>query len=418
MPARFLKLAAFLLLLAAPAAAAGKDQCVACHTEIGDALAAPVNAMRNDVHAQHGLSCASCHGGDSSTDDLSVAKSPKRGFVGKPSAKDTPRFCGKCHSDAAFMKQYNPAQRIDQEAEYFTSVHGRKLREGDGRVATCTSCHGAHGIRPVKDPAAPVYALNVAQTCGRCHGNPEYMRPYGIATDQPGGYAKSVHAAALTKKGDLSAPTCNDCHGNHGAAPPGLTSVANVCGTCHARQSELFLKSPHKAAFDALQAAACVVCHSNHEVRPPTDALLGTGKEATCLQCHGEGDAGFVAAGSMRRSIDDLAGNIRGADQLLTRAVSAGMEVSRAQFELQDARDKLIHARVVIHSASLADVDAVVRPGLEVARKVHRAGVQALEDLRFRRKGLVASLFVIGIAVVALALKIRQIESERPEEES
>src|SRR3546814_2209704 len=31
---------------------------------------------------------------------------------------------------------------------------------------------------------------------------------------------------------------------------------------------------------------SCVFCHSQHDVRPPTDAMLGTGKESVCLQCH------------------------------------------------------------------------------------------------------------------------------------
>ena len=39
------------------------------------------------------------------------------------------------------------------------------------------------------------------------------------ATNMPSG-SKSVHGKALLEKGDLSAPTCNNCHGNHGAAPP------------------------------------------------------------------------------------------------------------------------------------------------------------------------------------------------------
>ena len=50
-------------------------------------------------------------------------------------------------------------------------------------------------------------------------------------------------------RGDLSAPTCTTCHGNHGATPPGFASVANVCSTCHVFQAQLFDSSPHKEAF-------------------------------------------------------------------------------------------------------------------------------------------------------------------------
>ena len=49
------------------------------------------------------------------------------------------------------MKHFNPSERVDQLAEYRTSGHGKTLLRGDESVATCVSCHGAHGILPVKD---------------------------------------------------------------------------------------------------------------------------------------------------------------------------------------------------------------------------------------------------------------------------
>ena len=60
------------------------------------------------------------------------------------------------------------------------------------------------------------------------------MASHGIPMDQLALYKKSVHWHTLAEVGDISAPTCNDCHGNHGAVPPGVDSVGNVCGQCHA----------------------------------------------------------------------------------------------------------------------------------------------------------------------------------------
>ena len=93
-----------------------------------------------------------------------------------------------------------------------------------------------------------------------------------LPTSQFADYQKSVHYAALTKGNDLSAPTCNDCHGNHGAAPPGVGAVANVCGTCHAVFAQKFQTSVHKQIFDK----GCVECHSNHAVLKPSDEMLGS----------------------------------------------------------------------------------------------------------------------------------------------
>jgi predicted CXXCH cytochrome family protein len=394
----------------AQAAPAAQNSCVKCHAESRPELAAPVSLVGSDAHGKMGLSCASCHGGDPSDDDEHRSMDPQKGFVGKPSPARVQSFCGKCHSNAELMKRYNPTMRVDQEAEYATSVHGKKVAQGDPKPATCISCHGYHGVKPVNDSSSPVFPTHVAETCGRCHSDPEYMKQYGIPTDQSEQYAQSVHAEALMKKQDLSAPTCNDCHGNHGAAPPGVTSVANVCGTCHARQSELFSGSPHKEVFDALGVSECVGCHSNHDVRHPTDDLIGTTPQAVCVKCHDSGEAGFMAAETMHGRLLELDGKIVRAEAVLNRAARAGMEVSRPRFELTSARDGLINARVVIHSFSPDALDKVIEPSVTVAEKAEHSGEDALNELQFRRKGLAVSLIIIALAVVSIYLKIRQIE--------
>ena len=396
----------------APAAAAKVDQCVACHSELEGRLGDPVKALqqKNDVHGQHGFSCANCHGGDPSQGSGKAAMDPAKGFVAVPKRQDIPRLCGKCHSDPAFMKQFDPAERTDQESEYSTSVHGKRLKQGDQKVAVCTSCHGFHGVKAVKNSTAPVYALHVAETCGSCHANVGYMQPYGIPTDQLAKWQSSVHGEAILKKQDLSAPTCNDCHGNHGATPPSVASVANVCGTCHVRQAELFQKSPHAKPFQALGNGACVQCHSNHEIHHPSDEMLGVGKQSVCVECHFEGTSSFKAAAAMSGQISDLAAQIRRAGEILQEASNDGMEVSRPQFDLREAGNKLINARVVVHSFAPGQVEAAVKPGLEVAGKAHQAGLVALSDFQFRRKGLAVSLLFIAIAVAAIFLKLRQIE--------
>ena len=95
------------------------------------------------------------------------------------------------------------------------------------------------------------------------------MASYKIPTDQLAKYKKSVHWKMMTSKGDLSAPTCNDCHGNHGAAPPGISWVGNVCGQCHPVNAELFNKSRHGQLFVQMGIPGCATCHSNHEIRKP-----------------------------------------------------------------------------------------------------------------------------------------------------
>jgi hypothetical protein len=211
--------------------------------------------------------------------------------------------------------------RVDQEQEYWTSRHGKLLKTGDQKVATCVDCHGAHGILAPGDPQSPVYATQVAETCARCHADPKHMAGYRLPdgrplpVDQYELWKQSVHADALLKKEDLSAPTCNDCHGNHGAVPPGIESIAFVCGQCHAREAELFRASRKKQLFDEhngyLASAGpegcatchqppdpaakitsihefteCVTCHSNHGIVRPTLAMLAPLPSTPCALCH------------------------------------------------------------------------------------------------------------------------------------
>ena len=203
-------------------------------------LSAPARDFaRADVHRDRGFTCVDCHGGDASATDKAAAKAPATKFRGKPTGTQIVAVCARCHSDAALMRKYAPRQRVDQATEYATSVHGQQLAKGDHKVATCVSCHGAHGVRLVSDAQSPVYPLNVANTCTTCHADAEphegLHAQRRAAADRSEGEVRrrACITRRMVERNDLSAPTCNDCHGNHGAAPPGVGAVTNVCGTCH-----------------------------------------------------------------------------------------------------------------------------------------------------------------------------------------
>jgi len=75
---------------------------------------------------------------------------------------DTPRFqtevikeCGTCHSDKL--------------STYRVTFHGQVTALGYTRVATCASCHGAHDVLPVSNPASKVSKENRLKTCQTCH---------------------------------------------------------------------------------------------------------------------------------------------------------------------------------------------------------------------------------------------------------
>jgi hypothetical protein len=388
------------------------DMCSECHRALGsEPLSGPVEQFATDIHAASGFGCVDCHGGDASIAGMG-GMDPALGFLGVPTGAEVIEVCGRCHSDAEYMRQFNPSLRVDQVAEYWTSRHGQRLAAaGDTSVATCADCHVPHRIRPASDPRSTVYPPNVAGTCGRCHDDAERMDEYGIPVDQHQKYARSVHYEALVDRGDISAPTCNDCHGNHGAAPPGVSWVGNVCGQCHAVMAEQFAESRHARTFADLGMPGCATCHGNHEILAAGDEFLGLGDGAVCAACHSEGDPGGRAALAMRASIDSLVQQIEEATAVLDEAEEAGMEVSSAQADLKDSNSALVMGRSAMHSFSPPAVSEALLPGRAIAEASLEVGQSALQDLRIRRLGLIASVAVILLLILALVLKIRQIES-------
>jgi hypothetical protein len=400
---------------ATQAEAPEKGTCVTCHEILPAArLSDPAKAYVNDVHASKGFGCVACHGGDATNAGLG-SMDPAKGYLGVPAREQQAELCGRCHSDAQFMRQYNPALRVDQEREYVTSVHGQRLvREGDTRVATCVSCHPAHNMRPPSDPLSSVHPLKVAETCGVCHADADYMASYGISTDQQEKYERSIHWTMIEEEHDLSAPTCNDCHGNHGAAPPGVSWVGNTCGQCHSVMADYFAQSVHARIFPMLGVPGCAACHNNHEILPAGDELLGFGEGAACTKCHQADTPSGEKILALRGLIDSLKVAAHQADSLLLRAENSGVEVSQALFDLEGAQTALVQAQAAVHTFMVDSVAEHVNAGLAVTNEADDRGRQAMGELRFRRTGLAISVAIILALIVGLILRIREIDRRTP----
>ncbi|MGD1010217.1 MAG: cytochrome c3 family protein [Candidatus Aminicenantales bacterium] len=393
-------------LLLPGALLAQKNSCLECHSKLEDELKAPVEGFKLDIHQQFGLSCADCHGGNPAKDDENLAKD--KTFRGAPKRPQVPAFCARCHSDSAYIKTFNPRLRVDQLDQYRTSRHGLLLQKGDTKVAVCTDCHGVHGIQTAKHPKSRTFPWNVPQTCGRCHADAALMKAYGIPTSQLEEYKQSVHARALFEKKDMSAPVCNSCHGNHGAAPPDVKSIAFVCRQCHPSAGELFSKSPHKKAFDEMGFSECEACHGKHKILQPADAMLGTEKGALCAQCHEPGSKPSVAAGRMRQLLGELTSEIDADGALLDRAERKGVEVSDPKYRLQEIHTLLVSVRNLTHGLDLADIEEKAGEGKTLLVGVRASAEAALREARLRRTGLVVATIFLILFALAFYLKIRQ----------
>jgi predicted CXXCH cytochrome family protein len=104
---------------------------------------------------------------------------------------------------------------------YEESIHWQRLNEGRLEAATCTDCHGTHGILSSKNPESLTYVDNIPQTCASCHENQTKMQAwyYGIATDRFDTYKNSYHYKASIS-GGTGLATCSDCHESHDIRAP------------------------------------------------------------------------------------------------------------------------------------------------------------------------------------------------------
>ncbi|HUC55634.1 MAG TPA: cytochrome b/b6 domain-containing protein [Candidatus Cybelea sp.] len=288
----------------------GEAACTSCHGNVHEIAAAAkvqpakcadchapeINEFAQSVHGRAAQAgdpdapiCTSCHGPvhkilASSVPASSVAK------------KNQPAACARCHADAGFVSRHKIPVRHPVE-QYLQSVHGRAVLAGKD-AATCSDCHGSHGILPARDTRSRVSHWNVAETCGNCHQ--EIARTF----------LESVHGQAI-KSGVQDTPDCTDCHGEHlilephnPASPVNAAHVSvDTCGRCHGdarltRRYDLpddrvpsYAESFHGLAKreGSLTAANCASCHGIHNIFPsndPRSTVNAANLAKTCGQCH------------------------------------------------------------------------------------------------------------------------------------
>lgn len=390
---------------------ATENNCLICHQDFEEEDG-PSYKINRDIHTQKGIGCVDCHGGDTSLDDMDDVREEKS-YVGVPTYSQVPEFCARCHSNAEYMHEFNPSLPTDQLERYKTSVHGKRLyRYKDKKVATCISCHSVHEIGNADMPLSSTYPINIPQTCGKCHSNKEYMDEYNIPTNQGSDYKQSIHGFALFELKDLSAPVCNDCHGNHGAAPPGVSSLTAVCGNCHAIEAELFDNSPHKSAYLKKDYPMCLTCHSNHKIIKPFDAMVGNTVTALCTECHYEDDGtkGLETAFNISTAIRKLVAAHDEARKSLDAAAIKGMVTTDEEFRLKEVGQALIQVRTLVHSYNSDSVLPKAEEGILKAETVIANSGKLIDEYYFRRKGLGLVTLIITIMAIAIYIKTKRVD--------
>lgn len=398
--------------LALAATAQADETCVECHRDQRVArLRAPAEQVPQSIHGRHAVSCSNCHGGR--PDEPSArAHDVEAGFQARFAAGARPTVCGGCHSNAARMARVDPRLPTDQLELYVQSVHGRAFAAGNGRAATCATCHGFHDVRATDDPESPVAPRNVAATCGHCHSDKALMTAQGLPHDQERQWRHSVHGRAYARwlaragTGPLPRtrrhpPTCNDCHQDHGIA--NRDAAIAGCMRCHSDMWQSFSAGPHRVAFQRMGFLPCVDCHGSHEIAPADSSLIGIDRQAACRRCHSAGQRMF-------ETIRRLGLEVRAAEKAAenARAALAGAPVGELESKLRPI-DEARHAlRLAIHTLDTQKIAAAAR-----LLKTRADRIPAPVDTS---SGMVATVYSWAppVALVTIGLVLLLIGYRRP----
>ncbi len=260
-----------------------KVSCAQCHE-------AQAKEFEGSIHAdlaRKGVPdmpvCTSCHG-----THAIYGKTDLRSIAGQFQVDHT---CSGCHAKKEITDRHLRMPSPEFVNRYQSSVHGRGVHlKGLVVSATCSDCHGAHGILPGIDPSSSVHRNAIPTTCSRCH--------VGIFQD----WEKSAHGKAWSSGGQKG-PVCTDCHKAHGVgeALSGAfqLKMAQECGGCHEKEASSYGDTFHgqSTSLGYVVAAQCSDCHTPHRNLPkedPESTVHPANLIATCGKCHPGANANFV----------------------------------------------------------------------------------------------------------------------------
>lgn len=396
--ARTLLASAVLALASAAQAPVPGASCATCHGAIGVAETA-------GAHAAAGVGCVQCHGGVEGPMEAGAAHGTDLRVMSE--ARAGVELCGACHADAARTR--GSSLRADQRLLYDASAHGRRLAQEEGaRVATCVTCHGAHGVLPASDPRSPVHPSRQPDTCGACHSDAALMASYGRSSDAPEQFRASAHGRALLERGAIGSPTCTTCHGSHGAGPP---EIGRTCGGCHAPARAEFERGPHLAAARSGGFEECTACHGSHAVEHADEALLVGTDEGHCGACHAQDREAIAIGQSLHDALSGFDADLRAAQAGLVAAGHEGLFVEREGELLARARAVRGQAAPLVHTLSPQLLGERLERGRGLVAEV-RDGVEHKQRELGDRQILVL-VFFLAVLLLAAVLVVHAREVAR-----
>lgn len=178
--------------------------------------------------------------------------------------------------------------------QFSASAHG---------TLKCDECHGPMVDKEKKshpDKKSPVYLKQDPKRtfdygmCGKCHKKTHER------------YLKGEHAKAMEKEkktGEISktgfAPTCGDCHSSHFTKSHVSRvetgkAMTESCGTCHPDQRDSYLANYHGKAGVNLEHDKAAYCTDCHGAHESMSLKDNPQTLTTCKRCHPDATENFA----------------------------------------------------------------------------------------------------------------------------
>lgn len=131
------------------------DTCGACHEEAAAAWSEDAHGSALLAHEPVGLATLELEGHDAPPTCTTCHGSHDMRGTQAYQLMDQAAVCGECHEHAL--------ETFDD------SYHGQATALGSVAVATCSDCHGAHGVFGEDDPRSLIHPDQLVESCGVCH---------------------------------------------------------------------------------------------------------------------------------------------------------------------------------------------------------------------------------------------------------
>jgi hypothetical protein len=92
------------------------------------------------------------------------------------------------------------------------------------------------------------------------------------------------------------------------------------------------------------------------------------------------------------------------------KLAARGLDIEPINNQLTELTDALKKSRTYIHSFTRTSFEQIAAPGEEAVKKTDALVNQAQQEYKYRQLGLAASIAIIGLLMLTVYLKLRQLE--------